>query len=190
MTVRTYGTHGFDHGRTERDVRNEMTVHDIDMDPVGALVLDRDAFAAEIREICREDRRGDLDRAIESSSVRLHLSEPFFSNAPLLSSGRERAGPVVSHTALVFGGGLARHPAPGCPQTTSVVQNAPSRDRMATIPRRRSAGLRTCGARSARGRPRRPDADVRRSMVWAIRTPSRAKVVESGMMIAAASRLT
>jgi hypothetical protein len=41
-----------------------MTVHDIDMDPVGAGGIDRAHFLAELGEIGGEDRRGDDEWAL------------------------------------------------------------------------------------------------------------------------------
>ncbi len=43
------------------DVRHEMPVHHVDMDPVGARLVDRAHLLAEPREIGRQDRRGDDD---------------------------------------------------------------------------------------------------------------------------------
>ena len=44
---------------TDRQVRDEMAVHHVDMDPVGAGLVDRANLLAEPGEICREDGRGD-----------------------------------------------------------------------------------------------------------------------------------
>ena len=55
----------FDRGRAEGQVRHEMPVHHIDMDPIGALGFDRADLGAEIGEIGRENRGGNLDRTVE-----------------------------------------------------------------------------------------------------------------------------
>ncbi len=52
----------FDDIRPERNVGHEMTVHDVDMDPVGARGIDRAHLLAQFREIGGEDRRGDDER--------------------------------------------------------------------------------------------------------------------------------
>ncbi len=44
-----------DHGRTDGDVRDEMAVHDVDVNEIRAAALDRGDVAAEIGEICRQD---------------------------------------------------------------------------------------------------------------------------------------
>ena len=49
----------------EGQVRHEMPVHHVDMDPVGALRLDGADLGPEIGEIGGQDRWGDLDRAVE-----------------------------------------------------------------------------------------------------------------------------
>ncbi len=56
---------GFDRGGAEGQVRHEMPVHHIDMDPIGALGFDRADLGAEIGEIGRENRGGNLDRTVE-----------------------------------------------------------------------------------------------------------------------------
>ena len=53
----------FDDIRADRNVRHEMTVHDVDMNPVSAGSIDRAHLLAELREIGSEDRRGDDQRA-------------------------------------------------------------------------------------------------------------------------------
>ena len=47
------------HRRADREVGDEMAVHHVDMDPVGAGLVDRAHFLAEPGEIGGEDRRGD-----------------------------------------------------------------------------------------------------------------------------------
>ena len=54
--------HRLDDDRPEGDVRHEAPVHDIDMDPVRAGLVDGKDFLAEPLEIGGEDRRGDDDR--------------------------------------------------------------------------------------------------------------------------------
>ena len=56
--------HRLHHIRPDRDVGHEMTVHDIDMDPVGAGGVDRAHFLAELGEIRGEDRWGDDEWAL------------------------------------------------------------------------------------------------------------------------------
>ena len=55
-----------DDRRPDRDVRHEMTVHHIDMDPVGAGGGDGADFFAEIGEIGGQDRGRDDERAHDS----------------------------------------------------------------------------------------------------------------------------
>ena len=47
------------HRRADGDVRDEMAVHDVDVDPVGAGLVDRAHLLAEPREIGGQDRGGD-----------------------------------------------------------------------------------------------------------------------------------
>jgi hypothetical protein len=54
---------GGDHERPERDRRDEVPVHDVDVDHAGARVDDEADLVAELREIGREDRGGDADLA-------------------------------------------------------------------------------------------------------------------------------
>ena len=53
---------GGDNARTEGDVGNEVTVHHVDMDPVGAGSGDGDDLLAQAGDVGGEDRRGDEDR--------------------------------------------------------------------------------------------------------------------------------
>ena len=53
----------FDDVRADRNVRHEMAVHDVDMDPVGAGGIDRAHLLAELGEIGGQDRRRDDERA-------------------------------------------------------------------------------------------------------------------------------
>ena len=50
------------HVRSEGDVGDEMTVHDVEMDPVGAGGIEVANDIADGREIGRQDRRGEKDR--------------------------------------------------------------------------------------------------------------------------------
>jgi hypothetical protein len=45
--------------RPERNVIDEMAVHDVAMDPIRACCLDAMNFLSEPQEICRENRWGD-----------------------------------------------------------------------------------------------------------------------------------
>ena len=56
-------------GRSNRDVGDEMAVHDVNMNPVGASFHDRADFLAELGEISGQNRRGD--------DKRCHLIRPF-----------------------------------------------------------------------------------------------------------------
>ncbi len=50
-----------DDRRTDRDVRDEMPVHDVDMNEVGAAAFDGRDRRAKGCEVGRQDRRRDLD---------------------------------------------------------------------------------------------------------------------------------
>ncbi len=58
-----------DHRRTEGDVRHEMSVHHIEMDPVGAGSVDRLDLLAEAGEIGGEDRGRDFEGLIHSGAA-------------------------------------------------------------------------------------------------------------------------
>ena len=47
------------HRRADGEVGHEMAVHDVDVDPVGAGLVDRADFLAELGEVGGQDRRGD-----------------------------------------------------------------------------------------------------------------------------------
>jgi hypothetical protein len=49
----------FDHQRTDREVRDEVTVHDVDMDQIGATGFGRSDRRPKRREVCGENRRRD-----------------------------------------------------------------------------------------------------------------------------------
>ncbi|MND80444.1 hypothetical protein D3C80_722160 [compost metagenome] len=55
-------TNCFHHLRTERDVRNEMAIHNIDMNPVGTRFKHGIDFLAQARKVCGKDGWGDCDR--------------------------------------------------------------------------------------------------------------------------------
>ena len=56
------GRSAFTTRRADRQIGDEMAVHDVDVDPVGAGRVDRADFLAELREIGGQDRRGDERR--------------------------------------------------------------------------------------------------------------------------------
>ena len=49
----------FDDSRTDGEVRNEMAIHDVDVNPIGPCFIDRADFFAEFRKIGGKDGRGD-----------------------------------------------------------------------------------------------------------------------------------
>jgi hypothetical protein len=55
--------------RAEGEVRHEMAVHHVHMDPIRALILDRPDLAPEIGEIGRQDGWGDLHGTVEGHGV-------------------------------------------------------------------------------------------------------------------------
>src|SRR3546814_758740 len=55
------GAQRLHHRRADRDVGDEMPVHHVDMDPVGARAVDRAYFLSEFREIGGEDRWSNTD---------------------------------------------------------------------------------------------------------------------------------
>ena len=60
---------GFDRGRAKGEVRHEMAVHHVDMNPVCPLVLDGADLAPEVGEIGGQDGGGDLDGAVEGHGI-------------------------------------------------------------------------------------------------------------------------
>ncbi|MPL73717.1 hypothetical protein SDC9_19523 [bioreactor metagenome] len=52
--------------RAEGQVRHEMPIHHVDMDPIGTLRFDRADLLPEVGEIGRENRRRDLDGAVKA----------------------------------------------------------------------------------------------------------------------------
>ena len=54
-------TQRFDYHRADRDVGDEMAIHNIDMNPISPRRFDGAHFLTEAREICAQDRRGDAD---------------------------------------------------------------------------------------------------------------------------------
>jgi hypothetical protein len=53
-----------DHGRSDGDVGDEMTVHHIDMDPVAASRVNRANLFTQTRKIGGQDRRRDADGSV------------------------------------------------------------------------------------------------------------------------------
>src|SRR5580698_9041328 len=51
----------FNNNRAKRYVRYEPSIHYVDMNPVGAGIVDRPNLFGKPREICRQDRRRDED---------------------------------------------------------------------------------------------------------------------------------
>ena len=51
-----------DHARADGEVGNEMPIHHVDMDVVGARRVERAHLLAQAREVGRQDGWGDLDR--------------------------------------------------------------------------------------------------------------------------------
>ena len=47
----------FHEERTHRQIGDEMSVHDVDVDPIGACLLNGVNCVAEFQEVCSEDRR-------------------------------------------------------------------------------------------------------------------------------------
>ena len=61
MDVETLGrslADGFQHGKSERNVRHEDTVHHIDMNPLGSAAIHHPGVAVEVTEVGRKHRRG------------------------------------------------------------------------------------------------------------------------------------
>ena len=50
------------HAGADRDIRNEMPIHHVDVDPIGAGVIDRAYLFAELGEVGGQNRRGDDER--------------------------------------------------------------------------------------------------------------------------------
>src|SRR5687768_6338415 len=55
--------------RTDRDVRHEMPVHDVDVNEICPAALDRRNVLSQIREICRQDGGRDLNHWLTSSEM-------------------------------------------------------------------------------------------------------------------------
>ena len=60
--LRGRAAHGIDDRGAERDVRHEPAVHDVDVDPIGAGLIDRANFLAEPPQIGGKDGGRDHDR--------------------------------------------------------------------------------------------------------------------------------
>ena len=54
------------HVRADGDIRHEVAVHDVDVDPVGAGGIDRAHLLAELGEVGGQDRRGDEQRTVHA----------------------------------------------------------------------------------------------------------------------------
>src|ERR1044071_3258966 len=54
-------SHGRDHGGPERNVINEVAIHDVEMEPIRAGFLGATNLGFEMGEVSREDGRGDED---------------------------------------------------------------------------------------------------------------------------------
>jgi hypothetical protein len=54
---------GLHHGGTDGDIGDEVPIHHVDVDPVGARGLDGADFVAQFGEIGRKNRRRDGERA-------------------------------------------------------------------------------------------------------------------------------
>ena len=65
-----------DQGRAKGEVRNEMTVHHVHVDPVRAFGLDRFDLGSEIGEIRRQNGRRDFQVAIKSHGSPHRLLRP------------------------------------------------------------------------------------------------------------------
>src|SRR5260370_13046343 len=66
---RRCSAHGFDDHRAEREIRDEQTIHDVDVDPVGAAGLGvLDGFG-QVTEVGVQDRRRNLDLAAHASTA-------------------------------------------------------------------------------------------------------------------------
>ena len=70
------GAGGLDHVGTERQVGDELAVHHVPLDAVGAGRLERRDLVAEPREVGREHRRDDLDRARHAGDATGRASRP------------------------------------------------------------------------------------------------------------------
>jgi hypothetical protein len=57
------GAYSSDDVGTHRDIRYELTVHNVPLDAVNASVLQRATFVAKLREIGWQYRRHNFDRA-------------------------------------------------------------------------------------------------------------------------------
>ena len=143
----------------DRQVGHEMPVHDVDMDPVGARLVDRAHFLAELGEVGGQDRGGDegaawsrlsgFNRARTRRAMKKPSSPPCASSRPgrmrtrpLASAARNRAGRrAVSSGNRALRRGRRRSP----PRPPPARANRPSKRafrRASAIARRdRAAGL-------------------------------------------------
>src|SRR6185437_1765843 len=100
-----------DHLRSEGQVRNELSVHDIDMNPVGATLRAHIDLVAQAREVRAQDRGGDAN---------------WFHCHDLLWMGRIPAREASLRLAgyLVLPASVVPHPVPGlywryCPEEST-----------------------------------------------------------------------
>src|SRR5437764_9457454 len=77
------------------DVRHEMPIHDVAMDPVGAGRVDRRDLLAEPGEVCRQDRRRNKDLFGHGLAL-LSAAEPSLKTR----LARTSAGSIVSSSAI------------------------------------------------------------------------------------------
>ena len=67
----------FDNHRSERDIRHEAAVHDVNMDPVGASRIDGTDLLGKMPEIRRQDRRCNNNRLQNFLELGCHNHSPF-----------------------------------------------------------------------------------------------------------------
>ena len=95
MAIKSFlrrAANGFDHGWAKRDVWNEVTIHDIEMDPVGARRIDIADFVAEFRKIGRQNRRGNDQRAYHRM---FHIVALPAYQKQAIAAGLERSFPAI-----------------------------------------------------------------------------------------------
>ena len=85
------------HVGAERNVGNEVAVHHVDMDPVGAGLVDRNDFLAKLGEIGSQNRRGDEQRTAHRF---LHSFSRSLTRPPGTGNGEARPPDVPCGTAL------------------------------------------------------------------------------------------
>ena len=80
---------GFDDRRPEADVRDEVAVHDIDVDDGAAATLSRGDLVSEMREVRGEDREGEVNH--DEASLPAGLAGGQGWTARLIRFGRKKA---------------------------------------------------------------------------------------------------